>query len=495
MVGFTKNADPGLAAQVKARRLSVNDLIRGEMKRLLGRTDLSMDDRRRLDGHFTAIRDIEVTLTGALAPDTAANLKDVGTMAGGTPKYYNNDFAELTMGVQMDLMAFAASSGYSKTAVLKIGDRSDNFNWPLPGFPRINFHKIAHRSESGLGDSATRIQGAHEMHYLIDRIYMRLFKRFLDRMAAMSTPQGPLLDQGFVAYTNQNANGWHNFNPIPWIIAGNAGGYLQTGRFMSLPSQVQPQPAVQQPAGGGGGHQARRIAGRRLRRRRAAQGALERSPRSLKRLCCLLLASWALPAAAQPGSGPWNAVPLSDLRVGIADVDITPAPGTRAGRVQQPRRPLDRRPRSPARHRGGVRRRPGARGHRRRRPAEPAPGRRRGHRRRHRTRGKHPPAARAAQCLAHPCRAQPGEEWPGSGRTGDRTGDKNRRCRGPGRPSRAAGESGLWRGNDRLQHQPPGHRPRRQGEGGAESSGDRGPAGQGPAHRPRRRCCTRRGDQ
>jgi hypothetical protein len=238
MVGFTRNTDPGLAAQVKARRLSVNDLIRGEMKRLLGRTDLSMDDRRRLDGHFTAIRDIEVTLTGALAPDTAANLKDVGTMAGGTPKYYNNDFAELTMGVQMDLMAFAASSGYSKTAVLKIGDRSDNFNWPLPGFPRINFHKIAHRSESGLGDSATRIQGAHEMHYLIDRIYMRLFKRFLDRMAAMSTPQGPLLDQGFVAYTNQNANGWHNFNPIPWIIAGNAGGYLQTGRFMSLPGQV-----------------------------------------------------------------------------------------------------------------------------------------------------------------------------------------------------------------------------------------------------------------
>jgi hypothetical protein len=122
--------------------------------------------------------------------------------------------------------------------VLKIGDRSDNFNWPLPGFPRINFHKIAHRSESGLNDAATRIQGAHEMHHLIDRIYMRLFKRFLDRMAGIQTPQGPLLDQGFVAYTNQNANGWHNFGPIPWLIAGNAGGYLQTGRFLSLPGQT-----------------------------------------------------------------------------------------------------------------------------------------------------------------------------------------------------------------------------------------------------------------
>ena len=68
MVGFTRTPIPALAAQVKARRLSVNDLVRGEMKRLLGRTDLSMDDRRRLDGHFTAIRDIEVTLTGRAGP-------------------------------------------------------------------------------------------------------------------------------------------------------------------------------------------------------------------------------------------------------------------------------------------------------------------------------------------------------------------------------------------------------------------------------------------
>jgi len=238
MVGFTSNADPGLAARVKARRLSVNDLIRGEMKQLQARTDLSMQDRRRLDDHFTAIREIEVTLSGSLAPDVQANLKDTGTMVGGTPKYYNNDFAELTMGVQMDLMAFAASSGYSKVAVLKIGDRSDNFNWPLPGHPRINGHKIAHRSESGLGDSATRIANAHEMHHLIDRIYMRLFKRFLDRMASFQTPQGPLIDRGFTAYTNQNANGWHNFSPIPWIIAGNAGGYLTTGRYHALPTNA-----------------------------------------------------------------------------------------------------------------------------------------------------------------------------------------------------------------------------------------------------------------
>jgi len=237
MVGLVQ-ADPGTAALVQKRRLSVNDLVRGEMKRLLARPDLSGDDRRRLDGHFSAIRDIEVKLTGALAPDAAANLKNVGTADGGGPKYYNNDYAELTMGVFLDLMVFAVSSGYTRTAVFKIGDRSDNYNWDLgPGFPRINFHKIAHRSESGLGDSATRIANAHEMHHRIDRIYLRVFKKFFDRLASTQTPQGPLIDQGFAAYTNQNAVGWHNFSPIPWVIAGNARGYLKTGRFLELGNQ------------------------------------------------------------------------------------------------------------------------------------------------------------------------------------------------------------------------------------------------------------------
>lgn len=233
MVGVSKG-DPVATSLLQKRRLSVNDLVRGEMKRLLARPDLSMDDRRRLDGHFTAIREIEVTLTGKLAPDAEASLKDLAAGGAGGPKYYSNEFTEATMHVFMDLLAFSAASGYSRVGVFKFGDRSDNNTWALPGHPRIAFHKIAHRSESGLGDNATRIANAHEMHHQIDRIYMRMWKRMLDRMAATLTPNGPLIDQGFVAYTNQNAVGWHNFSPIPWIIAGRARGYFSTGRYINV---------------------------------------------------------------------------------------------------------------------------------------------------------------------------------------------------------------------------------------------------------------------
>jgi hypothetical protein len=31
--------------------------------------------------------------------------------------------------------------------------------------------------------------------------------------------------------------GWHNFSPIPWVIAGRARGYLKTGRFLELGNQ------------------------------------------------------------------------------------------------------------------------------------------------------------------------------------------------------------------------------------------------------------------
>jgi hypothetical protein len=48
-------------------------------------------------------------------------------------------------------------------------------------------------------------------------------------------------------------------------------------------------------------------------------------------IVALCLVGPASLAVAQPGSGPWDAVPLAELKVGIADVDITPAVGTPLG--------------------------------------------------------------------------------------------------------------------------------------------------------------------
>jgi len=228
MMGLTQT-DPGMSAMIAKRRLSVNDLIRGELKQTLARPDLSAADRKRLDGHFTAIREIENKLQGALAPDAVARLRDV--VAGA--KYNQSAYVDLTFTVQLELMAFAASSGYSKVAVVKIGNRADNYRYQFPGFPVHPFHHISHRIESG-GSSGPPIPTAFEQHHLIDRLYLRKFKWFVEHLSSIQTPEGPLIDQGYAVFTNQCGVGTHGYGNLPWIMAGRARGYFKTGRYLDV---------------------------------------------------------------------------------------------------------------------------------------------------------------------------------------------------------------------------------------------------------------------
>jgi hypothetical protein len=227
MVGMG-NTDPGMDAILAARKMSVNDLVRTQMKRLLARTDLSAADRQRLDQHLTAIRDIEVRITGQLPPDKVASIRDAST------DFLNPARHDQVLGLQLDLLAFAISSGYTKAATLKVGDRIDRAIWTVDaGTTLPEFHMISHRMLSD-GAHGPVINGAPAMHHKIDVIHAKKIKYLLDQLAAIDTPQGKLLDQGYVAWTNQIAVGSHEYYPIPWIIAGGAKGFLRTGQYLDV---------------------------------------------------------------------------------------------------------------------------------------------------------------------------------------------------------------------------------------------------------------------
>ncbi len=92
---------------------------------------------------------------------------------------------------------------------------------------------ISHRMFSD-GAHGALIDGAVAMHHKIDLIHARRIKYLLDQLAAVDTPQGKLIDQGFVGWTNQVAVGSHEYYPIPWIIAGGAQGSLRTGQYLDV---------------------------------------------------------------------------------------------------------------------------------------------------------------------------------------------------------------------------------------------------------------------
>jgi hypothetical protein len=215
--GSSANVDAGTQVQIASRRKSVNDLVRAEMQALLARTDLSASDVTRLDQHFSAIRDIEVAVTGTLDPTVVASMEAVDPAP-----YDMNNHLEIIQ-LHMDIMVFALSSDYTRAITLKVGDREDDHEFTQDG--GTTFHLISHRG----------VTGALQKHDRIVRNHLQLFRGLLDSLQAVTTPSGTLLDLGLPIWTNQIANGAHSYTRIPWVIANSGNSYLKTGQFIDLP--------------------------------------------------------------------------------------------------------------------------------------------------------------------------------------------------------------------------------------------------------------------
>lgn len=232
IIGAIGNGSSMTSAQAQAqmqraaRSKSINDILRPQIQALLGRTDLSQSDRDRLDQHLTAIRNIEVQMTGTTltVPDA-----DVSTMKTIDPKPYDQSTRDTSVKLFMELMAFSAAADYSRVAVLKIGDRIDDHIYTYNG-QSAKFHDVSHR----------QVANAINFHNYIDRMMLNYYKYLLDTVSQYSTPTGPLLDQGVTIYCNQCATGAHSFSNIPWIQAGTANGYFKQGQYVVVGNGQQP---------------------------------------------------------------------------------------------------------------------------------------------------------------------------------------------------------------------------------------------------------------
>lgn len=227
IIGMNAAATPDLAQRLAARRMSVNDLVREEMKELLARKDLSASDRQRLQTHFEHVREIEVKISATLPAETVTALKAVDG------RHRSNTTRLQVERLHMDLIVFAFATGLTPVAYLQCGDGTDGMEheWMGTRYPR--FHLVSHRASSDSAVNDGTMPDAVNQHHNIDRINARQFKYLLDRLAATPTPEGSLLDVGFAVWTNQIATGNHNYHNVPYVIAGRARGFFRTGQYVS----------------------------------------------------------------------------------------------------------------------------------------------------------------------------------------------------------------------------------------------------------------------
>jgi hypothetical protein len=220
--------DDAVVDAVAMRRQSVNDLVREEMRGLLGRGDLSSEDRSRLDLHFSSIRDLEVTMSCTLGEMRAMEMEGIDPLS-------SRNYEEVTR-MHAELVALAFACDYTRSATIQMGQGNDATEFAIPGYrggaklPR--FHQISHRIFSD-GSDGDPIEGAQEMHHEIDKLHARLFRHLLERLDAYQLTDGTLLDQTSACWFNDLGAGVsHTYNNIPFVFAGSCGGALRTGVYL-----------------------------------------------------------------------------------------------------------------------------------------------------------------------------------------------------------------------------------------------------------------------
>jgi hypothetical protein len=222
-----------LAAQqlIATRRKSVNDLVREQLSEFKKRNDLSTLDKQRLDQHVSSVRDMEVRMTCDLEPAKVMAVKATTNPEG-------NDVRPEVAKRFMELTAWAFSCGLNHVGTLQMGDGNDGTQYQLPGVNGGNrmpsFHWISHRQQ-GDGGTGAPIDNAFEMHHQIDRFHLRMYRYVLEQLNSYASPTGgKLLDDCAAVWCNDLGSGAHTTNDLPFIIAGNAGGTLRSGRVVDL---------------------------------------------------------------------------------------------------------------------------------------------------------------------------------------------------------------------------------------------------------------------
>lgn len=234
--------------RILAKRQSVLDLVQTQFDRLR-RLPLSIDDKQKLDMHFTAVREVEVQVSG-----TGLACLDPGIATAAMPFQGNTAFAmeepqyPAVADLQTDIFALALACDMTRVATLHFdrGSGGPTFRWDGMNH-EYNHHKLSHGKvrDDCFGESVANgcanVAGFTDMLHDIDRWHQRKLLRLLQKLDSYVEADGrTVLDNSAILYTNEMSDGkLHSFMDLPYIIAGSAGGRLRQNLYFPLGPEGQ----------------------------------------------------------------------------------------------------------------------------------------------------------------------------------------------------------------------------------------------------------------
>lgn len=207
-------------AQRDAQRKSILDFVREDAKDLNGR--LGVNDVRKLDEYFTAIRDIELRI------ERAEKLPPVRTPDYPVPTGTPSDYGE-HIRLMADLVVLAFQADVTRVCTFVLANEGSNKPYPFIEVPEGHHDLSHHGNDAAKKDKIRKINLFHTTNLAY------LLKKLAD------TPEGDgtLLDHSMIAYGSGNSDGnAHNHDDLPILVAGGGCGTLNTGRHVRYPKET-----------------------------------------------------------------------------------------------------------------------------------------------------------------------------------------------------------------------------------------------------------------
>jgi len=226
---FGKSDKPGNAAQVDPLDRQMLDLVIGGAKDL--RKKLPQADQHKLDEYLDSVRAVERRIAAIEYRQKEASLEKAGVAASkrkasDSPpieiKIPVGDKRSEYMQVMCDLNVLAFQTDTTRVSTY-IGSTPNGVSYPELGFTDTHHSQTHHNNKA---DQVAKVAA-------ITKFNIDQFAYMVKKMASLREGDGTLLDNCLMMWGSGLEDGnTHSRQNLPFIIAGKAGGSLNTGRFL-----------------------------------------------------------------------------------------------------------------------------------------------------------------------------------------------------------------------------------------------------------------------
>ena len=207
-------------------RAKLLDFMKDDVKRVSN--ELTGDEKERFDYYLHAYDSMSERLVHL------KTMEDALKKNAPTPnENYTSANECKRFEAQIEIAAAALITGLTNVVTLCSGLCNIGGEFPGLGID-IGLHPIGHgQSDKG--------RSSNELYAIIRRFHIEHIAKLVKRLESVPEGKGTMMDNTVIVYTSDSANAHHaDGREWPFVLVGDLGGKLKTGRFLDYPTYGRP---------------------------------------------------------------------------------------------------------------------------------------------------------------------------------------------------------------------------------------------------------------